>query len=501
MHNPESLQNELQNLLDAHHEWLLIDAAGRSFALTKAEIEITFERRKLLLGFPADNGFQTWRIAEFKTKANEILLNLTRNFERERSRIRLVPRVPAKALSDAVELARLEKANRLAELIKETFPAVRLVRVALNKDNGRFARIIIEDSRQKQTAVLSDVSETLTPEILLSTAVLWLERLANRKKNPVETIWILAEKRPARALQKLHALLRESWKSKIFIKEISRQAARPQNAAVVKDLPVLKIADLWRAKARESRRLENPRLSETARKIIEFSPGEIDAVFSRHGETMRFNGLPFARVRRIFEREKVWFGVEKARVLLAENNFDEFAELIASLQKNRRPDSPNKRHAFYTNAPEAWLEATLRRNIKLLDANLILSPLYHQFRTEGERIDLLALRRDGRLVIIELKTAADREMAFQTADYWRKIELQRRAGNLQKTRLFGDLKIADAPAVCYAVAPGLAFHRDFEFLAGTIVPEIELHRFNLAENWRAALKVLERREVSRKILV
>ena len=48
---------------------------------------------------------------------------------------------------------------------------------------------------------------------------------------------------------------------------------------------------------------------------------------------------------------------------------------------------------FYNSAPEAWLESLLRRNIKLLDANLILSPVYHQFRAERDKIDLLALAK------------------------------------------------------------------------------------------------------------
>ncbi len=494
MQNPDNSRLELQALLDAYQEWLLIDASGRSFALQKTEIEVTFERNKLLFGFLDDKGFQTWRVADFQTKNDKILLDLTRNFEKERAKFRLVPRVLAKDLSASVELARLEKANKIAEIIKETFPNIKLVRVELNKDGGRFAQILFEDRQKKQTAALSDVSETLTPEILLSAAIFWLVKLQNRKRNPLETIWILAEKPPAKKLQKLHALLRESWKSRILIKEISRESAKTQSEEIIKDLPPLQLADLWRgAKAREIKLAENWELSETARKIIEISPAEIDAVFAKNGETLRFNGLPFARIRKVFDKEKLWFGVEQTRQLLAENNFGEFTELIENLQKFRRADSPNKRHRLYLSAPEAWLEAVLRRNIKLLDANLVLSPLYHQFRAERDKIDLLALRKDGRLVIVELKTAPDREMAFQAADYWRKIELQRRRGNLNKARLFGDLEIAAAPAICYLVAPTLSFHRDFDFPASVISPEIEIHRFNLAENWRVRLKVLERK--------
>src|SRR4051812_36849821 len=91
MQNSENLQDKLQNLLDAHHEWLLINAAGKSFAMQKSEIEITFERGKILFGYLDDKGFQTWRVADFYVKNGEILLNLTRNFERERAKIRLVP--------------------------------------------------------------------------------------------------------------------------------------------------------------------------------------------------------------------------------------------------------------------------------------------------------------------------------------------------------------------------------------------------------------------------
>jgi hypothetical protein len=370
----------------------------------------------------------------------------------------------------------------------------------LNKDNGRFAQIVFEDLRGTQTAALSDVSEALTPEILLAAACLRLARLENRRKNPIPSIWILAQTTQAKKLRKLHALLNDSWKSKIILKEIAREEGTAPRRESIKDLPPLRITDLWRAKASEIKLAENPEPSESARKIREFAPEKIDVIFSKHGETLRFEGLPFARVRRVFGAEKVWFGIERTRIPLTENNFEEFTELVENLQKFRVADSPNRRHAFYREAPEAWLEAVLRRNIKRLDANLILTPLYQQFRAGRERVDLLALRRDGRLVIIELKTAADREMVFQAADYWRQIELQRRKRNLRKARLFGDASIADAPVICYLVAPRLSFHPDYEFLAQAVAPEIEIHRFNLAENWRENLKVLERVE-AKKILV
>lgn len=480
----------LQNLINAHHEWLLIDSAGRSFPLSNDEIEIEFFQDKTLFGFLDDKGFQTWRVRDFKTKAAEITLHLSRNFEREKQKIRLVPRALAKDLSDSVELARLEKANRIAAVLKENLPQTKLVRVELNKENGRFAQIVYQNAFGKQSAALADVSETLTPEILLSTAILWQRDLSSRRKKRIENVWILAEKRQAKNLQRLHALLRETWRKRVSIKQIS--FSETENEKPVEDLPTLEINELWRGKTKELKSFEAAEISAAAREIIEISPAEIDAVFSKSGETLRFRGLPFARVRKLFDREEIWFGTEKEKRLLTEKILAEFEKLIGELREFRRFDAANKRHEFYKTAPEAWLESVLRRNIQMLDANLILSPVYHQFRAERDKIDLLGLRKDGRLVVIELKVAPDREVIFQAADYWRKIEKLRRSGNLQKAKLFGELEIKNAPTICYLVAPTLSFHQEFRFLAQTVTPEIEIHRFNLAENWRENLKVLER---------
>jgi len=193
-------------------------------------------------------------------------------------------------------------------------------------------------------------------------------------------------------------------------------------------------------------------------------------------------------------RERSWFGVGKQRRPLLPENIEDLAKLVEELDRFRRPDSPNPRHEYYRASPELWLESILKRDIQKLDANLILSPIYNQFRSSTDKIDLLALRRDGRLVVIELKTSPDREMVFQAADYWRKIELQRRRGVLAMARLFGDLEMKDEPTLVYAVAPALSFHRDFEYFARMLAPEIELWRFELHEDWRREIKVIARHE-------
>jgi hypothetical protein len=488
--NLENALAEVTQTLAGHNEWLLVHKSGQSFPLQTAEIELSIERERIILGFLDEKGFQVWRVTDYRIEPKNLTLDVTRNFGRDNERIRFVPRASAAELSQAVKLARLEKANRIAALIAAENPQTKLVRVAVNEPNGRFAEISFEDARRKRIAALADVSDVATPENILATAILWLTKLQTRGKNPINEVWILVEKKPYKNLRKLHALLRENWKSKIFVKQISRQNANAQSEQIISKRN-LSIPDLWREKPPKLQSASEKETSRAAEEIVRLAPDKIDFISTRHGETLRFLGLPMARVRVIGETEKIWFGTEPAKRILNEQAREDFFELLETLEIYRRPDSANKRHEFFRLAPEAWLEAILRRNIKLLDGNLILSPIHNQFRHAGDKIDLLALRRDGRLVVIELKVAPDRDMIFQAADYWRKIELQRRSGNLRKAKIFGDLEIADKPTVVYLVAPTLSFHYNFDFLSKIVSLEIEIYRFDLNENWRENLKVMK----------
>jgi hypothetical protein len=119
-------------------------------------------------------------------------------------------------------------------------------------------------------------------------------------------------------------------------------------------------------------------------------------------------------------QDRIWFGIEgsRRRQLDAFHQQD-WAKLFRDLETYRNDHCRDRRHWFYRASGEAWLESILRRDITKLDPGLIVAPLHAQFRTShggptGARpIDLLALRHDGRLVVIELKVTEDREHVFQ----------------------------------------------------------------------------------------
>jgi hypothetical protein len=233
------------------------------------------------------------------------------------------------------------------------------------------------------------------------------------------------------------------------------------------------------------------------------APEAIDVVQARHGQTLRYFGLPFARVRVLPASERVWFGVEGShRRLLEEKTRHAYAALLDDLREHRSAVAPDRRHALYRNAGEAWLESILRRDITKLDPGLIIAPLHAQFRTaRGGRlgvrpIDILALRQDGRLVVIELKVSEDREHVLQGADYWQRVEAHRRRGHIARARLFGERRISDETPLVYLVAPTLRVHPAFQTLARSISSDIEIYRFDINEDWRSDLSVMRRMRVN-----
>lgn len=482
---------DLSALVNNHVEWLLVRENGRTFPIRNSELEIERAGERLLFGFFDDKAFRTCRVSDFSANGNEINIEIAADFGLGAEQIRLVARESAAELAANVELARLQRANRIAAAIVDAFPEFKLKRVALCNENGRHAQIFLESSIERPVAVLADVTGTCNAESLLASAILWLAKLELRTKDPIDQVWITCGRKRAREIQKLAVLLCGSQARRISVVEITEKSGTTK--AVL--MPNKRFADLWREKPKKLT-LPMVEQSETARWIIELSPENIDVIYSKHGETLRFRGLPFARVRRMLGREKAWFGIDKKRKLLEDRSEGELLMLVDELGRRRSVSPSGKRHEFYRLAAESWLESLLKRNIKLLDENLILSPIYNQFRTSADKIDLLAIRRDGRLVIIELKTTPDREMVLQAADYWRKIELQRRRGELERAGVFGEMKILDKPALVYAVAPALSFHRDFERFARMLSPEIELWRFELHERWREEVKVIARRDYS-----
>jgi hypothetical protein len=313
----------------------------------------------------------------------------------------------------------------------------------------------------------------------------------------VQQLWLIVSPELLKPLLYRVALLRSS------LRHIIKVFTVDEDLTLLTEVSTPDKDDLWRKKLARFPPVAAATATELSLAIGAEAPEAIDIVHSRHGETLRYFGLPFARVRSLLGREKIWFGINRAdRRLLDDTTFNEWRNLLLDLREHRSASAVDHRHAFYRAAPEAWLESLLRRDITRLDPGLIIAPLHAQFRTArgaklGIRpIDLLALRKDGRLVVIELKVSADREHVLQGADYWRRVEAHRRRGHIARARLFGARIIRDEAPLVYLVAPTLRVHPAFQTLAHCISSDIEIYRFDINEDWRTGVRVMRRERVN-----
>jgi hypothetical protein len=514
--NPDELETvarRINELIEAHAEWLYAQggdtAATALLALRRSEIDLHVSQGRLIFSCWTEKGMRSWRVHAWEWTTAKLLLEATRRAGAERALIELIPRVSTKVINATISAARRERAVHLAQLAScASAEGIKIERVRLSRgarphEPGRMARIHLRlnGARILATGVVTQ-GEAHDVDAFLSSALIWFTR-ARERATPALTqkLWLIADHRHMEALAAGVAMLRVELRRIISLYEIDDEWKE------LKPVRCPEQAELWAAPRERFRRPTQVKPGEWAKRIVSLAPDAIDVVHARHGETLRFHGLPFARVRRLMNVERVWFGVAGTPMrLLDESTAADLDNLLQQLKEHRQGQAIDHRHALYRAAPEAWLESMLRRDITRLDPGLILAPLYAQFRPSqsvsaagggsARPIDLLALRRDGRLVVIELKVSEDREHVLQAVGYWRRVEAHRRWGHLARARLFGDALIADESPLVYLVAPTLRFHRAFHLLAQAIDPRIRIYRFDLNEDWRAGVRVMRRTHVS-----
>lgn len=472
-------------------------AEGGAQALRRDDLEIAIAHGKLMFSCWTENGNRCWHVLAWHWNGQLLEFETSRRFGRERALMQLVPRASAKHMTVMIRAARELRCERLARLAAAFETETTIERLSLSRGTkpgqpGRYGQILLR-RRRERIAVTGPIvpSRPGVIDAFLSSALLWFRR------TNVERLWLVVSPELLKPLLYRVALLRNG------LRDIIRVFTVDDELALLREESCPDKQALWKNKLARFPPVAAATPSELSAAIIAEAPDAIDIVHARHGETLRYFGLPFARVRSLLGSEKIWFGIDRAhRRLFDETTWNEWQELLHDLREHRSASSLDHRHAFYRAAPEAWLESLLRRDITRLDPGLIIAPLHAQFRTArgaklGIRpIDLLALRQDGRLVVIELKVSEDREHVLQGADYWRRVEAHRRRGHIAKAKLFGERTISEEPPLVYLVAPTLRVHPSFQTLAQCISSDIEIYRFDINEDWRSGVRVMRRTRVN-----
>ena len=546
----------IREIIKAHHDWFMSIDGRSPITLTTDEFEFSASTGRLIFSCWTQMGSRVWRVPSWDLRDDKLVLQTSRRMGAEEVTIELIPRASAKAIVASITAARQERCEKLAESVGRVLgveqdaprrhptpvtrhpgcgvlgveqdaphrhptpdtrhpgfqhptpntlnPSAKIERAKLSpgmrRDQpGRYARIMLRLPHER-VAVTGTVAESDVGNVdsLFSSALLWFQRMLETPKRPsLQRLLLVVEHEILDAARQRHVLLRDSLRERIELLEIN------DGWTEVTPVKPFERKNLWRKRLARFPPLNEPGSIELAKEILAELSGPIDIVASRHGQTLRFHGLPFGRLRRVMGQDRIWFGIEGSRRRqLDVVHQQDWAKLFDDLETYRNESCRDRRHWLYRASGEAWLESMLRRDITKLDPGLIIAPLHAQFRTShggptGVRpIDLLALRHDGRLVVIELKVTEDRQHVFQGVDYWRRVEAHRRRGHISSAKLFGDREISDESPLVYLVAPTLHFHPSFRTLAKTIAPDIEIYRFDLNENWRSGVRVVRRERVN-----
>jgi hypothetical protein len=494
---------QISALLREYVEWLFV-SEGSAYALRRDEIEVSVVHERLVLSCWTEQGTRLWHVLAWQWNGQLLGFEVSRRMGAELSRIELVPRTSAKAIAVTIRAARQLRCERLAHLAVSLQPGSTIERFSLSRGTkpgqpGRYAQILLH-TRHERIAVTGPIvsSPPSSIDAFLSAALLWFRRTSDRMRQPyVRHLWLIVSDELLKPMLFRVALLRDSLRKIIHVFVVD------DDLTSLREVSCPPKDELWKKKLARFPPVAAGLTSELSATIIGEAPDAIDVVHARHGETLRYFGLPFARVRSLLGNNKVWFGIDRShRRLLDESTWNDWQNLIRDLREHRSAGALDHAHAFYRAAPEAWLESMLRRDITKLDPGLIIAPLHAQFRTArgaklGIRpIDLLALRQDGRLVVIELKVSEDREHVLQGADYWRRVEAHRRRGHIAGAKLFGMRRISDESPLVYLVAPTLRVHPAFQTLAQFISRDVEIYRFDINEDWRSGVRVMRRQRVN-----
>jgi len=157
------------------------------------------------------------------------------------------------------------------------------------------------------------------------------------------------------------------------------------------------------------------------------------------------------------------------------------------------------------------LESRLRTALADLLPELRGDLVYNQVPalSSGDRgmLDLLALDRNARLVVLELKADEDLHLPLQALDYWMRVralnaDRQPAAGTtaplsaFTRSGYFPGVEISPLPPRLILAAPALRIHPANETVLRYLSPQIEWELIAIAEHWRRELKVVFRKRSS-----
>ncbi|MEE8584838.1 MAG: hypothetical protein V3T83_08305 [Acidobacteriota bacterium] len=217
---------------------------------------------------------------------------------------------------------------------------------------------------------------------------------------------------------------------------------------------------------------------------------DLELLYRKKRWELSWRGYPLAWQ----QEDGLWFG-RGPGVKLQPWNRTRLEHFINELRRLRNPLAPHPERPEYRWGPERWLESLLLQDHRLIDPEFG-EEVYSQVPTDlgGQRqvIDALTVTRQGRLAVIEIKAAQDLGLLFQGVDYWDRVQHHLRRRDFQNAGYFPGRTLTLDPPLLYLVAPLFDFHRVNPVLRRYLSPQVPLRCVGINSDWRKGVRVLRR---------
>ena len=500
---PDSLNQLLSDFLNGAHAAVVVEDGAIAFDLAESKYSISGEYNKCLLHLWSHERNFVRRVLDVEVKPTTLRLQVQRMGQTRPTRLDFCrdrdQRSPA-----ARRAARTAYEPLLRRALERNFPGFAVVRLTTSVDLERsfgpaYLRGLLRLGQQALAVVGVNGQETqATVDGALTVGILWLEacRLAQKVRSVVEGLALVVPKGMATLTrQRMAHLHPTAAKWSLYEFDQDEDALVPADTGDRGNLAtrLVRAVDEGSARARFAQSIASIRAILPQVEVAVLSPALIS--FRRHG--LEFAQARIAHDPRNFQSvEEIAFGVGPEERVLGPENETHFADLVRLAASVRHKDGP-KNHALWRTHPERWLESLVARNIAALDGRLLPEPVYAQVpafaAADRAMIDILAITRDARLAVVELKADEDIHLPLQGVDYWSRVAWHQARGEFAQSGYFPGRDISPQKPLLMLVAPALHVHPTTDTILRYLSPEIEWEVLGIDERWREEINVVFRK--------
>jgi hypothetical protein len=500
---PDSLSQMLSEFLDGARAAVVVEDGAIAFDLAESKYSISGEYHKCLLHLWSHERNFVRRVLDAEVKPTTLRLQVQRMGQNRPTRLDFCrdrdQRSPA-----ARRAARAAYEPRLRRALERNFPGWTVVKLTTGVDlehsfGPAYLRGLLRQGQRALAMVGVNEEETqATVDGALTVGILWLEacRLAQQERRVVEGLAMIVPQGMATLTrQRMAHLHPTAAKWQLYEFDQREDALDPLDTSDRGNLATRLVHSFDEGLARE-------RFAESITRIRGILPQAEVVALSPASISFRRHGLEFAQARiahdpRNFQsNQEIVFGVgPEERVLDAENE-TQFADLVRLAASVRHKDGP-KNHALWRMTPERWLESIVFENVASLDGRLRPEPAYAQVpafaAADRAMIDILAVTREARLAVIELKADEDIHLPLQGVDYWSRVAWHQSRGEFAQFGYFPGVEISPQKPVLLLVAPALRVHPTTDTILRYLSPEIDWEVLGIGERWREEIAVVFRK--------